>query len=47
MGNPRLGSAFQILEDLGQIVNKDSGLLVLSKEGQALLESELKSVNTI
>ena len=41
MGNPRFGSAVQILEDLGLLAKRDDGVTILTEEGNTLLKSEL------
>jgi hypothetical protein len=41
MGNPRLGSAMQILKDLGLMEDNDDGVTHLAAEGKQLLKREL------
>ena len=41
MGNPRLGSAMQILKDLGLMIEQEDGVTTLTKEGRTLLREEL------
>lgn len=41
MGNPRFGSAVQILHDLGLLQESPEGVSVLTPEGQSLLDEEL------
>jgi len=42
MGNPRLGSAIQILNDLGLMEKAEDGVIHLTKDGTQFLEQELK-----
>jgi hypothetical protein len=42
MGNPRLGSAIQILIDLGLMEEADDGVTHLTKDGKKLLQQESK-----
>jgi hypothetical protein len=42
MGNPRLGSAIQILNDLGLIEEAEDGVTHLTKDGTQFLQHELK-----
>jgi hypothetical protein len=41
MGNPRLGSAIQILTDLGLIEEDENGISHLTTEGEEFLKREL------
>lgn len=41
IGNPRLGSAIQILKDLALLVEDQDGLTHLTDDGQTMLEAEL------
>lgn len=42
MGNPRLGSAIQILNDLGLMEEADDGVTYLTKDGKQFLQHEWK-----
>lgn len=41
MGNPRLGSAIQILKDLGLLADDEHKVVHLTAEGRHFLEQEL------
>jgi hypothetical protein len=43
MGNPRLGSAVQIVKDLGLTEDAEDGVTHLTKEGEEFLRQELKT----
>ena len=42
LGNPRLGSAIQILTDLALLTENDDGITHVTKDGLKLLKAELK-----